>query len=60
MLETAQELHTRLLPLKYPDAPLIPPPVPKPEEIRIFRVARKVISARDDTKNFGYSDLVTC
>ena len=33
-------------------------PMPKPEEIRIFRVTPTVISVLDYTKGFGHSDLV--
>ena len=34
-------------------------PMPKPEEIRIFRVEPKVISVLDYSKEFGHTDLVT-
>jgi nitroimidazol reductase NimA-like FMN-containing flavoprotein (pyridoxamine 5'-phosphate oxidase superfamily) len=33
-------------------------PMPKPEELRIFRVTPTVISILDYTKGFGHSDLV--
>jgi nitroimidazol reductase NimA-like FMN-containing flavoprotein (pyridoxamine 5'-phosphate oxidase superfamily) len=33
-------------------------PMPKPEELRIFRVTPTVISVLDYTKGFGHSDLV--
>jgi general stress protein 26 len=46
-----------LMPAKFPEyAPL---PMPKPEEIRIFRVTPTVISVLDYAKGFGHSDLVT-
>jgi hypothetical protein len=32
--------------------------MPKPEEIRIFRVTPKVISVLDYSEGFGHSDLV--
>ena len=52
----------RLLPLKYADAPPLPPQVkmPTPDEVRIFRVTPTVISVLDYTKGFGHTDLVTC
>jgi len=33
-------------------------PLPKPEEIRFFRVDPKVISVLDYSKGFGHTDLV--
>jgi nitroimidazol reductase NimA-like FMN-containing flavoprotein (pyridoxamine 5'-phosphate oxidase superfamily) len=50
----------RLLPLKYPDHPPLPFPMPKPEDVRIFRLVPTVISLLDYTKGFGHTDLVTC
>ena len=50
----------RLLPLKYPDAPPLPIAMPRPDQIRIFRVTPMVISVLDYTKGFGHTDLVTC
>ena len=47
---------------KYPqkqNTPL-PFPMPKPEEVAIFRVTPKVISVLDYTKGFAHTDLVTC
>jgi PPOX class probable F420-dependent enzyme len=55
--EAARILH--MLMLKYPEASL-PGPMPKPEEVRIFRVTPTVISVLDYTKGFGHTDLVTC
>jgi len=49
-----------LLPLKYPDSPPLPMPMPGPDDIRIFRVTPTVISLLDYTKGFGHTDLVTC
>jgi hypothetical protein len=46
-----------LMPAKFPEYAAFP--MPKPEEIRIFRVTPKVISVLDYTKGFGHSDLVT-
>jgi hypothetical protein len=37
----------------------MPMPVPKPEDVRIFRLAPVVISVLDYTKGFGHTDLVT-
>ena len=34
--------------------------MPKPEDIRIFRVTPVVISVLDYTKGFGHTDLVSC
>ena len=34
-------------------------PMPKPEEIAVYRVLPKVISVLDYSKGFGHSDLVT-
>jgi len=34
-------------------------PIPKPEEIAVYRVLPKVISVLDYSKGFGHSDLVT-
>jgi nitroimidazol reductase NimA-like FMN-containing flavoprotein (pyridoxamine 5'-phosphate oxidase superfamily) len=49
-----------LLPSKYPEQVALPGPMPKPEEVRIFRVTPTVISVLDYTKGFGHTDLVTC
>lgn len=51
----------RMLPLKYPEqrTPL-PFPMPRPEDVRIFRVRPTVISVLDYRKGFGHTDLVTC
>jgi PPOX class probable F420-dependent enzyme len=50
----------RLLMGKYPKQDSFPLPMPKPEEVRIFRVTPTVISVLDYTKGFGHTDLVTC
>lgn len=50
----------RMLPLKYPEAPPLPIKMPKPDEIRLFRVTPTVISVLDYTKGFGHTDLITC
>ena len=36
------------------------PAMPKPSDIRIFRVTPAVISVLDYTKGFGHTDLVAC
>jgi PPOX class probable F420-dependent enzyme len=46
-----------LLTKKYPEYAALAKP--KPEEIRVFRLAPKVISVLDYTKGFGHTDLVT-
>jgi nitroimidazol reductase NimA-like FMN-containing flavoprotein (pyridoxamine 5'-phosphate oxidase superfamily) len=49
-----------MLPLKYPEQKSLPGPMPKPEDVRIFRLMPVVISVLDYTKGFGHTDLVTC
>ena len=49
-----------LLMRKYPPQGSLPLPMPKPEDVRIFRVAPAVISVLDYTEGFGHTDLVTC
>ena len=46
-----------LMPAKFPEYAALP--MPKPEEIRIYRVTPTVISVLDYGKGFGHSDLVT-
>jgi len=50
----------RLLPLKYPEQTSLPVAMPKPEDVRIFRLTPIVISVLDYSKGFGHTDLVTC
>ena len=50
----------RLLPLKYPPQTALPFPMPKPDDVRIFRVTPVVISVLDYSRGFGHADLVTC
>jgi hypothetical protein len=45
-----------LLVARYPEYAF---PMPKPEEIAVYRVMPKVISVLDYSKGFGHSDLVT-
>ncbi len=49
-----------LLPMKYPEQVSLPGPMPKPEDVRIFRLTPTVISVLDYSKGFGHTDLVTC
>jgi nitroimidazol reductase NimA-like FMN-containing flavoprotein (pyridoxamine 5'-phosphate oxidase superfamily) len=50
-----------MMPLKYPaQRTALPGPMPKPEEVRIFRLTPVVISVLDYTKGFGHTDLITC
>ena len=35
-------------------------PMPKPSEVRLFRLTPTVISVLDYAKGFGHTDLVTC
>jgi hypothetical protein len=46
-----------LLVTRYPEYAAFP--MPKPEEIAVYRVLPKVISVLDYSKGFGHSDLVT-
>lgn len=50
----------RMMPLKYPENIPLPVPMPKPEEVRIFRLTPEVISVLDYSKGFGHTDLVAC
>lgn len=47
------------LPNKYPQQASLTFAMPKPEDIRIFRVTPAVISVLDYSKGFGHTDLVT-
>src|SRR6516165_5975117 len=47
----------KLLQTRYPEYAAFP--MPKPEEIAVYRVLPKVISVLDYSKGFGHSDLVT-
>jgi PPOX class probable F420-dependent enzyme len=49
-----------LLISRYPAQPSFPLPMPKPSDVRIFRVTPVVISVLDYTKGFAHTDLVTC
>jgi nitroimidazol reductase NimA-like FMN-containing flavoprotein (pyridoxamine 5'-phosphate oxidase superfamily) len=49
-----------MLPLKYPAQTKLPLPMPKPSDVRIFRLTPTVISVLDYSKGFGHTDLVTC
>ncbi len=50
----------RLLPAKYPEQAALPGPMPKPEEVAIFRLTPIVISVLDYSKGFGHTALVAC
>jgi nitroimidazol reductase NimA-like FMN-containing flavoprotein (pyridoxamine 5'-phosphate oxidase superfamily) len=50
----------QLIPLKYPEQASMPGPMPKPEDVRIFRVTPMIISVLDYSKGFGHTDLVSC
>ena len=61
VVDTADaEKVLRLLMLKYPEQASLPLPMPKPADVRIFRVTPVVISVLDYTKGFAHTDLVTC
>jgi nitroimidazol reductase NimA-like FMN-containing flavoprotein (pyridoxamine 5'-phosphate oxidase superfamily) len=50
----------RLLPTKYPEHTAPPVPMPKADEIHIFRLTPTVISVLDYSQGFGHTDLVSC
>lgn len=50
----------RLLMAKYSPQKEMPFAMPKPEEVRIFRLQPVVVSVLDYTKGFGHTDLVAC
>ena len=45
---------------RYPEQASFTLPMPKPGEVRIFRVTPVVISVLDYSKGFAHTDLVTC
>ena len=49
-----------LLMQRYPEQAAFALPMPKPADVRIFRVTPEVISVLDYTKGFGHTDLVSC
>ena len=54
------EKALRLLMAKYPEQRSLPLPMPRPADVRIFRLTPVVISVLDYTKGFGHTDLVGC
>jgi len=50
----------RMLPSKYPEQKTLPVAMPKPDEVRLFRVTPTLISVLDYSKGFGHCDLVAC
>jgi hypothetical protein len=57
---TEGEKALRMLMQKYPQQDSLPPPMPTPADVRIFRVTPTVISVLDYSKGFGHTDLITC
>jgi nitroimidazol reductase NimA-like FMN-containing flavoprotein (pyridoxamine 5'-phosphate oxidase superfamily) len=49
-----------MLPSKYPEQASLPVKMPRPDEVRIFRVKPTVISVLDYAKGFGHTDLIYC
>jgi len=54
------EKALRLLMLKYPEQKSMPLPMPKPADVRIFRVVPMMICVLHYSKGFGHTDLVSC
>lgn len=54
------EKALRLLMQRYPEQESMPVEMPKPEDVRIFRLTPVVISVLDYSKGFLHTDLVTC
>jgi nitroimidazol reductase NimA-like FMN-containing flavoprotein (pyridoxamine 5'-phosphate oxidase superfamily) len=50
----------RMLPLKYPAQRDLKMEMPKPGDVRIYRLRPAVISVLDYSKGFGHTDLVSC
>jgi len=50
----------KLLLQRYPEQHSLPGPMPKPEELCIFRLQPKMISVLDYSKGFGHAELVRC
>jgi nitroimidazol reductase NimA-like FMN-containing flavoprotein (pyridoxamine 5'-phosphate oxidase superfamily) len=50
----------RMLPLKYPAQLDLKMEMPKPGDVRIYRLKPAVISVLDYSKGFGHTDLVSC
>jgi hypothetical protein len=49
-----------MLPVKYPAQRDLKLEMPKPGDVRIFKLKPIVISVLDYSKGFGHTDLVTC
>lgn len=56
--EAERALH--LLLARHPQQTALPLPMPKPADVRIFRVRPILISVLDYSKGFGHSDLLLC
>jgi len=54
------EKALRLLFSRYPEQKGLSLPLPKPADVRIFRLAPTVVSVLDYAKGFGHTDLVRC
>ncbi len=54
------EKALRLMMKKYPEQHSLPLPMPRPADVRIFRLTPVVISVLDYSKGFGHTDLVGC
>ncbi|OCK59459.1 pyridoxamine 5'-phosphate oxidase family protein [Bradyrhizobium sp. LMTR 3] len=55
-----QQKAIGLVMARYPEQKAIGLPMPKPSEVRLFRLTPTVISLLDYSKGFGHTDLVTC
>lgn len=56
--EVQKVLH--LLMQRYPEQGELPVKMPKPDDIRIYRVIPTIISVLDYSRGFGHTDLVAC
>jgi len=54
------EKALQLMMQKYPQQKSLPLPMPRFDQVRVFRVSPQVISVLDYSKGFGHTDLVPC
>ena len=54
------EKAMQLMMQKYPQQKSLPLPMPRFDQVRVFRVKPELISVLDYSKGFGHTDLVPC